>query len=129
MKIKLKTTRKVLFEKYNIIHELEHILLSNINGCRIKKGNAEFSSSIFLCKKDKILFEIDKSTINDSNKLWIRDELWFKCRAKNNLSFDGFFEIIITIIQKIPDKRFSNIKSILYTSFNGVFRHHLSDIE
>ncbi len=56
MKVELIITRKVIFEKFNIKHEMEDFFLSFVDECEIKLSK-KYIYSIFYVKNDLILFE------------------------------------------------------------------------
>lgn len=86
MKVELIITRKVLFEKFDIKHEMEIFFLSFLDGCEIKLSE-KYPGSIFFIKNDVVLFEQETK----NKYFYIRyDSIWWVFGSKYGLDY---FEI------------------------------------
>ena len=83
MKVELIITRKVLFEKFSIIRDMEGFFLSFLEGCEIKISD-KYPGSIFYIKNDKILFQQEMK----NKYFWVEyDFIWSIFESKYGLNY------------------------------------------
>ena len=106
MVLTVNITRKVLFEKFDVNHKIEDILLNNLEGC-ILKTHHDWPGSIFFIKNDEILFEIYKHY----KTFWIKRKTVIKYFVFHiNEDENEFLEKAIIILRKFIKSL--NIKSM-----------------
>lgn len=90
MKITNSISRKVLFEKFNIKHEMQDFLLSQLDGCDVKLLK-DYPKSIFYVKDDIWLFWQDFK----NKRLWVRYyEIWSVFSMKYKLKHQQIQQLI-----------------------------------
>ena len=114
MNIELIQTRKVIFEKFNIEHEMEDFFLSFIDGCEIRLSK-KYPNFIFYVKNDLILFEQETkikyfymrfdliwSVFENKYKLNYSDiQSFIKDRLETHVKLEGYTPVgRINILQK-----------------------------
>ncbi len=83
MKIELIITRKVLFEKFNIKHEMNVFFLSFLEGCEIKISD-KYQDFVFYVKNDLILFQQELK----NRYFWVKyDLIWSVFESKYELNY------------------------------------------
>lgn len=125
--IQIKITRTVLFEKFDIKHEIQDFWLSQLDGCETHetKGICRrlpgYSHSIFFTKENNCFFEIDfqySSFFCDTTN-------WNACLKKYALKYEQLQDIVFNVFKNQINFGFELSKnkigwdSFTHVSFNG----------
>jgi hypothetical protein len=122
VKIEIKTTRKVLFEKFNIKHEIEDFLLNKLDECEINFLKSK-PKSIFYIKNDLYFFEQDFK----NGYLWVRNDLiWSVLNSKYILKTEEIKEFILNTLEThLKDESLTPYKQTNYHAME--LETHLKD--